>query len=208
MKTRPVLLMALLFLGACHKEDPPKHFDQLKLTYKKEGQTTQRQIPIVFALVDATTAGRTEIDRSTVVYAEHWFCLANYDLSEKPEKPNTNATKDVPPGADIAPVKACVTINDKAGTDGASPLQPGTYFVGLTEHMPDRIAGGGIFWDKGKLGASALLHIHQAEGSLRLDSVADDVVSGEIDLHDGDLSISGTFNLKATIIKRIRPPGN
>jgi hypothetical protein len=204
MRTRPILLIALFFVGACSKTDPPKHFDQLKLTYKKAGQTIQRQIPIVFALVDSTTATRTEIDRSQLSYGLHWLCLANYDLSENPDKPNANATKEVPPGADIAPIKACITINDKEGTDGASPLQPGTYFMGLTEHMPNRLSAASIFWDKGKLGSSAPFNLAQMKGSLRLDSVSDDAVSGEIDLSDGDNSIAGTFNLKAKMMKKIR----
>jgi hypothetical protein len=201
-----IFLIASLAFTACSKPAPAKHFDQLKLSYKKDGQSVQRQIPIVFALLDSTTITRTETDRSQHSYGVHWLCFANYDLSENPEKPNVNATKDVPPGEDLAPVKACITINDKEGTDAASPLQPATYFIGLTQQMPGRISAAGIFWDKGKLGSSAPFNLATMTGSLKLDSVSEDVVSGEVNLSDGDNSIAGTFNLKPKIVKEITPP--
>lgn len=205
MKIGHVLLIAMLFFVGCSKPDPPRQFDQLKLSYKPGQQPViQRQIPIVFVLVDASSASRPQIDGSMVSYGTHWLCFANYDLSEKPEKPNTEILKDVPPGSDIAPVRACITINDKEGTNAASPLRPGTYDIGITDHMPDRVVKAGIFWDKGKLGSQAWFQRAQMKGQLRLDSVSEDAFSGEVDLSDGENSMSGTFNGKAKIKKYVQ----
>ena len=115
MKTHLVIVIALLLLAACSKPaaPPPKHFDQLKVTYKKDGQLVQRQIPMLFALLDSDTVTRSEIDRSQHSYGTHRLCLGNYDVSESPEKPNANLTKDVPPEQDLAPVKPALQLMTK-----------------------------------------------------------------------------------------------
>ena len=210
MKIGPVLLITmLLFVGCSTEAAPPKHFDQLKLTYKPyEKPVVERQIPIVFVLVDASGTTRTEAGRSSVTYATHSLCFANYDLSENPDRPNTKILKDVPPGSDVEPIKACITINDKQGTNASTPLQPGNYFIGLSANQLDSIAYAGIFWDKGKLGSLAHFQHAQMKGQLRLDSVSEDAFSGEVDLSDGENSMVGTFNGKAKIEKYIVPPLN
>jgi len=206
LKTHLVIVIALLLLAACSKPaPPPKHFDQLKVTYKKDGQLVQRQIPMLFALLDSDTVTRSEIDRSQHSYGTHRLCLANYDVSESPEKPNANLTKDVPPEQDLAPVKACLTINDKDGTDASSPFQPGTYFVGLTAQMPNRISAAAIHWDKRRL-SYAVLNLATMTGSFRLDSLSDDAIIGEINISDGENSVAGTFNVKPKITKEITLP--
>jgi len=200
MKIRSIVLVVLFLIVGCKKADQPKHFDLLKLNYKPyQKATVERRIPIVFTLVDANSTARTEVDSSQVSYGTHWVCLGNYDLLEKPEKPNTEILKDVPPGLDIAPIRACITINDKEGANAAAPLQPGTYYIGLTPQMPNRIASGVIVWDKGKLGSQATFNFSQMKGQLRLDSVSEESFSGEVDVSDGDNSIAGTFNVKAKI---------
>ena len=212
MKITLVLLIALLLFVGCsstrsNTPPPPKQYDQLMLTYTPfQEPMVQRQIPIVFMQVDASNSGRYEADRSLVPFAEHSLCFGNYDLSEDPDRPNTKILKDVPEGSDIAPIRACVTINDKEGTNAASPLQPGIYIVGLTDRMPDAIAHAGIYWDKGKLGCVSIFHLKRMKGQLRLDSVSEDSLSGEVDLSDGQNSIVGTFNGKAKIKKYIVLP--
>lgn len=206
MKIGPVLLLAmLLFVGCSSKAaPPPKQYDQLKLTYKPyEKPLVQRQIPIVYVLVDASSSGRYEIDRSLTSYGTHWLCFANYDILEKPERPNTKILKDVPPGSDIEPVRACLTINDKPGTDVYTPLRPGMYYIGLSERMPDSIGNAIITWDQRKVGGTSAFELAKMKGQLRLDSVSEDAFSGEIDLNDGENSIVGAFNGKAKIKKYV-----
>ena len=205
MKTHLVILIAFIALAACSKPPPPKHFDQLKITYKKyDGQLVQRQIPIVFALVDASTDYRIDVAHP---YATHVLCLGNYDVSDESEKPNANILKDVPPDQDLAPLKVCLTVNDREGTNASTPFQPGTYFVGITKDQENRISSAIINWDKRRLN-NAYLNRSSMTGQLRLDSVSDDAIVGEIDLRDGDQLIAGTFNLKPKIKKWIVPPMN
>ena len=211
MKIGPVLLITMLiFAGCSSKAAAPTHFDQLKLTYKPyEKPAVERQIPIVFVLVTASSSGRREPDGNLTSFGTHDLCFANYDLSENPDRPNTKILKDVPPGSDVEPIRACITINDKQGTNYATPLQPGNYFVGLSDRQPDSIGYAGIVWDKGiKLGNRAYFKLDQMKGQLRLDSVSEDAFSGEIDLSDGENSMVGTFNGKAKIEKYIVPPLN
>jgi hypothetical protein len=208
LKTHLITLIAFVALAACSKPPPPKHFDQLKVTYKKyDGQIVQRQIPIVFALVDATTDYRIDPDQTQHPYCTHMLCLANYDVSAEPEKPNANILKDVPPEQDLAPLKVCLNINDEEGTNASSPLKPGTYFVGITKEQPNRISSAFINWDNRRLNY-VYLNRSAMTGSLRLDSVSDDAIVGEMDLRDGDHLMAGTFNLKPKIKKWIVPPMN
>ena len=205
MRIGPVLLIAMLcFVGCSSKPAPPKQFDQLKLTYKPHGKpVVERQIPIVFVLDDASTTHYTNTGSRPIKFGEHWLCFANYDISERPDKPNTKILLDVPPGSDIEPIKACLTIKDKEGTTGDSPLQPGNYFIGLTDQTYDSIVGAGIYWDKGKLGSQVVFR--PVKGQLRLDSVSEDAFSGEVDLSDGENSMFATFNGKAKLRKHFVP---
>ena len=209
MKIGFVLLIASLLLVGCSSKaaaPPPKHFDQLKLSYKPYGQpVAERQIPIVFVLDDASSIAYTETGRSPVKYGEHWLCFGNYDLSENPNKPNTKILKDVPPGLDIEPVKACLRIKDKEGSSADTPLQPGTYIVGLTNKQYDSIVDAGIIWDKGTLGSKSFFQLRRMKGQLRLDSVSEDEFSGEVDLSDGENSMFATFSGKIKIRKEHVP---
>lgn len=209
MKIGPVLLIATLFFTGCSKPAPPRKFDQLKLTYKPyEKPVVERQIPIVYVLVDASTMTVTGRRHDPIMYATRSLCFANYDLSEDPDKPNTEILKDVPPGSDIAPIKACFTINDKEGTNAATPLQPGNYFIGLSRNDLDSIVDASILWDKQIYFSRVLFQLPKMKGQLRLDSVSEDAFSGEFDLSDGDHSMVATFNGKAKIKKYIVPPMN
>ncbi|HEX3250275.1 MAG TPA: hypothetical protein VHS05_12665 [Pyrinomonadaceae bacterium] len=202
MKIGPVLLIAMLFFAGCSKQPPPRQFDQLKLSYTPyQKPMVQRQIPIVFVQVDGFTMNESQSDGSMITYGQHWLCFANYDVSENPDRPNTKILQDVPPGSDIEPIKACLMLNDKEGTTASAPLLPGTYFIGTTKNMTDRIVEAGIFWDKGKLGSQTGLDLAKMKGQLKLDSVSEDEFSGEIDLSDGENLIAGTFNGKAKIKK-------
>jgi|KBSSwiStaDraftv2_1062776.scaffolds.fasta_scaffold111680_3 hypothetical protein len=208
MKIGSVLLIALLLLVGCSSKaaPPPKHFDQLKVSYKPYGQpVVERQIPIVFVLDDASTTAYTNTGESPVKYGEHWLCFGNYDLSENPNKPNTKILQDVPAGSDIEPIKACLTIKDKEGTSADTPLQPGTYIIGLTNKSYDAIVNAGIYWDKGKLGCQSNFQLRQMKGQLRLDSVSENDFSGEVDLSDGENSMVATFSGKAKIRKNHVP---
>lgn len=198
-------MITFVALAACSKPPPPKHFDQLNVTYKKlNGQLVQRQIPIVAALVDSSTDYRIDIDNSQHPYATHMLCFANFDLSGESEKANANI-KDVPPGQDLNPLKVCLNVNDQEGTNTSSPFKPGTYFVAITKGQPDRISSAFIYLDK-RNESYVPFTFGAMTGSLRVDAVSDDAIIGEIDLSDGDQSMAGTFNLKPKIRKWIVPP--
>ena len=110
MKPHLAISIGLLLFAACSKPAPlARQFDQLKLTYKKyDGQVVQRQIPIIYALVDADSDTRIDVDRSQHPFGNHWVCLGNYDVSEKSDKLPTDILKDLPPDQDLEPGKACV----------------------------------------------------------------------------------------------------
>jgi hypothetical protein len=206
MKIGSVLVIALLLVGCSKTAAPPKKFDQHKLTYTPYGKpVVERQIPIVFVLDDASTTAYTNTGESPVKFGEHWLCFGNYDLSENPNKPNTKILQDVPPGLDIEPIKACLTIKDKQGTSADTPLQPGNYFVGLSNQQYDSIVNAGIFWDKGKLGSQTGFQLRKMKGQLRLDSVSENEFSGDLDLSDGENSMVATFNGKIKIRKNHVP---
>ena len=195
MKARLLILTVFVALAACSKSAPPKHFDELKIIYKKlNGQTVQRQMPIVSALMSISTDYRTDPDRSHHPFQVHLLCFANY-VSLGFQKPNADTLKDIPP-EDLDPLKVCINVNDQEGTD-AAPFKPGTYFVEISRAQPDRISSAFIYLDNHN-GSYVPLNIRAMTGSLRLDSVSDDAIIGEINVSDGDNSIAGTFNLKPT----------
>ena len=196
MKARLLFLTGFLVLAACSKSAPPKHFDEFQITYKTlKGQTVQRQIPIVSALVSTSTDYRADPDHSQHPFGVHLLCFANF-VSTGFQKPDANALKDVPP-EELDPLKVCVNVNDQEGTDGSAPFKPGTYFIEISRAQPDRISSAFIYLDQ--YNKSYLpLNIRTMTGSLRLDAVSKDAIAGEINVSDGDNSIGGTFNLKPT----------
>lgn len=210
MKSHATLLIAALFLAACSKPSaPPRQFDLLKLSYKNVGQPTQRQIPIAFLQLNATSAGRTDESGQTVSYSVYSLCLANYDIFSESEKPNPDVTKGLPPEADTFPTRVCLTVNGKEGSVGMSAIPPGVYAIAGNRFTLNSLSSAGIFWDKGsKLGNSAVFNMSEATGYLTIQSASEDLVSGEIELRDNDSSVNGTFSLKPKMNKARVPPMN
>jgi hypothetical protein len=206
LKAYFVILAGFVALAACSKPPPPRHFGQLKVNYKKlNGQLVQRQIPIVSALVDYNTAYKLDSINSSHPYRYHQFCFANYGLSAETVEAHKEALKDVPPGQDMDPLEICINVNDQEGTDQTAPFKPGTYFIGITQDQPDRVSAVFIYLDQGKNNYVPFT-LSSMTGSLRLDSVSDDLIAGEMNLSDGDNSIAGTFNLKPKIRKWVTLP--
>ncbi len=149
MKSRTTLLIVALFLAACSKPSaPPRQFDLLKLTYKNQGQPTERQIPIAFLLMDTSSASFTPESGRTISYSVYSLCLANYEMLSEKEKPNPEVTRGLPPEADTFPTKVCLKVNGKEGSDGMSAIPPGVYAIGGNQSM-DSLSGAVIIWDKG-----------------------------------------------------------
>jgi hypothetical protein len=187
-------------LTTCTKTPSPKHFDQLKVSYKKvNGQVVQRQIPILSAVVDSNTSYYIDTINSSHPYRFHQLCLANYDLSPGTVKSDSGTIKDLR-DQDLNPLEVCINVNDQEGANPSSPFQPGTHFIGITQDQPDRVSAVFIYLDPGKRNYVPF-RLKSMTGFLRVDSVLDDVIIGEISLSDGDNSLAGTFNLKPRIIK-------
>lgn len=124
----------------------------------------------------------------------HYFALANYDLDTSSgmislEKPLTGADQ----------MRVVFQIVGDEGTDEKAPIKTGTYSATSDKYNKVDTARVMAFADGKEV--KNYFNIDKAEGDIKITSVSGEIVTGEIDIKEGDKSVKGSFTAKITARK-------
>lgn len=135
----------------------------------------------------------TDINQKITTAATYNTYAANYDL----DSANFGQTLQKPLTADEQ-VRVEFSLVGEEGSKESSPLKTGTYSAKADKYM--KVETVGIVTRKGGADNKAWLDRSTLTGEVKLTSVSDDSISGDIDVTAGDASIKGAFTAK--ILKR------
>lgn len=135
----------------------------------------------------------TDINQKITTAASYNVYAANYDL----DAGNFGMTLDKPMTADDQ-VRVTFSLVGEEGTNEKSALKTGTYSAKADKHM--KVETVGIVTRKGTADSKYWLDRSTLNGEVKLTSVSDDSISGDIDVTAGEASIKGSFTAK--LLKR------
>ncbi len=95
-------------------------------------------------------------------------------------------------------VRVTFSLVGEEGTKETSPLKGGTYSAKADKYM--KVETVGIVTRKGGNDSKNWLDRSSLDGTVKVTSVSDDSISGDIDVTAGEASIKGSFTAK--ILKR------
>ena len=135
----------------------------------------------------------TDINQKITTAASYNVYAANYDL----DAGNFGMTLDKPMTADDQ-VRVTFSLVGEEGTNDKSPLKTGTYSAKADKYM--KVETVGIVTRKGSADSKNWLDRSTLNGEVKLTSVSDDSISGDIDVTAGESSVKGSFTAK--VLKR------
>jgi hypothetical protein len=135
----------------------------------------------------------TDITQKITTAASYNVYTANYDL----DAGNFGMTLDKPMTADDQ-VRVTFSLVGEEGTNDKSPLKTGTYSAKADKYM--KVETVGIVTRKGTADSKNWLDRSTLNGEVKLTSVSDDSISGDIDVTAGESSVKGSFT--ARVLKR------
>lgn len=139
------------------------------------------------------TKSFTDINQRITTAVTYNVYAANYDL----DAGNFAMTLDKPMTADDN-VRVTFSLVGEEGTNEKSPLKAGTYSAKADKYM--KVETVGIVTRKGGADSKNWLDRSSLTGDVKVTSVSDDAVSGDIDVTAGEASVKGSFTAK--ILKR------
>jgi len=179
-------VLAALFLAAC-SSGGGNNF------HVKSPAAGDKDLPIKSSYTFAVTKTFTDINQKITTAATYNVYAANYDL----DAGNFAMTLNKPLTADDQ-VRVEFSLVGEEGTNDKAPLKTGTYSAKADKHM--KVETVGIVTRKGGADSKNWLDRSTLTGEVKLTSVSDDSISGDIDVTAGDSSVKGSFTAK--ILKR------
>jgi hypothetical protein len=141
----------------------------------------------------AVTKTFTDINQKITTAATNNVYAANYDL----DAGNFAMSLQKPLTADDQ-VRVEFSLVGEQGTNEKSALKTGTYSAKADKYM--KVESVGIVTRKGSADSKNWLDRSTLTGDVKLTSVSDDSISGDIDVSAGESSVKGSFTAK--ILKR------
>ncbi len=163
-----------------------------KLEVNIAGKSTPLDISSSGSLASTKTFSMTKDGQTTSTKANsHYFAMANYEL-------DTTAgmiSMGKPLTAD-GHVRVTIQIIGDEGTDDKAPLKTGTYSTKAEKYNKLDYVNVAVY-SEGKETKTSF-NIDKAEGEVKINSVSDESVTGEINVTEGDKSVKGSFTAKIT----------
>ncbi len=164
------------------------------LTVNVDGNERTLDITSSGTYTSTKTFTQTRDGGSTITKAaSHYIVVGNYEIDTSSGMLSMNK-----PLTEAGQMRFAIQIVGREDTDDKSPIVPGTYTTAADKYDKLDYANLTVF-DGGKETRTSI-NISKAEGEVKITSVTDETVSGEIDLKEGDKTIKGGFTAK--IIKR------
>ncbi len=180
-----VIVGVAFFLAGCGGGATPK------LTVKSGGKETPFEIKSSMSSYGNIIS--TEPGKPPVQTFSHSIFLANYEMDTTNEATMKKAL--------TAPeqIRIAIGIDGEAGTKSDSPFKVGTYVLKTSERT-NRVSLVTItvFADGKEKSESfdTMSSLSKAAGEVKITAVTDDSVSGELNVSEGDKSITGKFTAK------------
>lgn len=187
--TRPLFACFVLFAFACGG-------GASKLTMNLDGNERTLDVVSSGTYSSTKTFTQTRDGQSTITKAaSHYIVFGNYEIDTSSgmlsmSKPLTEADQ----------VRLAIQIVGKEGTDDKTAIETGTYSTSADKYNKLDYVNIAVFNDGKEVKTS--VNIPKSEGEVRITSVTDETVSGEIDLKEGEKSIKGGFTAKIIARKK------
>ncbi|HKP35681.1 MAG TPA: hypothetical protein VJT71_02395 [Pyrinomonadaceae bacterium] len=180
-------VLATLFLAACSSSGGGNNL------HVKSPAAGDKDLATKSSYTFAVTKTFTDINQKITTAATYNVYAANYDL----DAGNFAMTLGKPLTADDQ-VRVEFSLVGEEGTNDKAPLKTGTYSAKADKYM--KVETAGIVTRKGGTDSKNWLDRSTLTGEVKLTSVSDESISGDIDVTAGDSSIKGSFTAK--ILKR------
>ena len=141
----------------------------------------------------AVTKSFTDINQKITTAVTYNVHAANYDL----DATNFGMTLEKPMASEDQ-LRLVFSLVGEEGTKDPAPLKAGTYSAKADKYM--KVETVGIVTRKGNADTKTWFDRSSLIGQVNVTSVADDSISGDIDVTAGDSAIKGSFTAK--ILKR------
>jgi len=159
----------------------------------KSPATGEKDLAIKSSYTYPVTKTFTDINQKITTAASYYVYAANYDL----DAGNFAMTLDKPMISDDQ-MRVVFSLTGEEGTNEKSALKAGTYSAKGDKHM--KVESVGTVTRRGGPDIKTWLDRSTLTGDVKVTSVSDDSISGDIDVTAGEATIKGSFTAK--ILKR------
>jgi hypothetical protein len=159
----------------------------------KSPATGEKDLAVKSSYTYPVTKTFTDITGKITTAATYNVYAANYDL----DAGNFAMTLDKPMASEDQ-MRVVFSLVGAEGTNDKSPLTAGTYSAKADKYM--KVDTVGVVTRKGSADTKNWFDRSSLTGEVKLSSVSDDSISGDIDVTAGDATIKGSFTAK--ILKR------
>jgi hypothetical protein len=181
-----VMLAVTMLFGGCSKSGGND-------LHVKSPATGDKDLAVKSSYTYPVTKTFTDINQKITTAATYNVYAASYDL----DAGNFAMTLDKPMTAEDQ-VRVTFNLVGEEGTNEKSALKTGTYSAKADKYM--KVETVGIVTRKGSADTKNWLDRSILTGEVKLTSVSDDSISGDIDVTAGASSIKGSFTAK--VLKR------
>lgn len=163
-----------------------------RLDIKVSGKDSPLEIRSSGSLSTTKTFSYTKDGQTTSTKAaSHYFAIANYDLDT-----SSGMISMGKPLTTDGQIRIAIQLVGEEGTDDKAAPETGTYTTKADKYNKLDYVNVSVY-SNGKEN-KASFNIDKAEGEVKITSVSDDSVSGEINVTEGDKAVIGTFTAKIT----------
>jgi hypothetical protein len=159
----------------------------------KPAGASEKEMPIKSSYAFPVTRSFTDINQKTTTAVTYNVYVANYDL----DSGNFAMTLDKPMTSEDQ-MRVVFSLVGEEGTNDKSVLKAGTYSAKADKYM--KVETVGIVTRRGNADVKSWLDRSTLSGDVKITSVSDDTVSGDIDVTAGEATINGSFTAK--LLKR------
>ena len=152
-----------------------------------------KDVAVKSAYTFPVTKTFTDINQKITTAATYNVYVASYDL----DAGNFAMTLQKPLASDDQ-VRVEFSLVGEEGTNDKSPLKAGSYSAKADKYM--KVETVGIVTRKGGADSKNWFDRGTLNGEVKLTSVSDDSISGDIDVTSGDSTVKGSFTAK--VLKR------
>jgi hypothetical protein len=181
-----VTLLTALFVAACSKSGGND-------LHVKSPAAGDKDVPVKSSYTFAVTKSFTDINQKITTAATYNVYAANYDL----DAGNFAMTLQKPLAGEDQ-IRVEFSLVGEEGTNDKSALKTGTYSAKADKYM--KVETVGVVARRGSTDTRYLLDRSTLTGEVKLTSVSDDSISGDIDVTAGESAVKGSFTAK--ILKR------
>jgi len=181
-----LIALALVFVG-CSKSGGGN-------MQVKSPATGDKELPQKSGYAFAVIKSFTDTSGKITTAASYRVYVANYDL----DAGNFAMTLDKPLSSDDQ-VRLVFSLVGDQGTNDKSPLKAGTYSAKADKFM--KVEDVAVVSRRGGADNKAALDRSTLSGEAKVSSVSDDMITGEVDLTSGAISIKGPFTARILLRK-------